>query len=42
MCIRDRPYIVEKLAEWKGISPEEMAEAAWSNGLRLFGLEGKV
>ena len=39
---RNLPYIVEKLAEWKGISPEEMAEAAWSNGLRLFGLEGKV
>ena len=39
---RNLPYIVEKLAEWKGISPEEMAEAAWNNGLRLFGLEGKV
>ena len=39
---RNLPYIVEKLAEWKGISPEEMAEAAWSNGLRLFGLEGRV
>ena len=36
------PYIVEKLAEWKGISPEEMAAHTWNNGLRLFGLEGKV
>lgn len=39
---RNLPYIVEKLAEWKGISPEEMAEAAWQNGLQMFGLEGKV
>ena len=39
---RNLPYIVEKLAEWKGISPEEMAQAVWNNGLRLFGLEGKV
>ena len=36
------PYVVEKLAEWKGISPEEMAAHTWNNGLRLFGLEGKV
>ena len=39
---RNLPYIVEKLAEWKGISPEEMTEHVWNNGLRLFGLEGKV
>lgn len=39
---RNLPYIVEKLAEWKGISPEEMAAHTWNNGLRLFGLEGKV
>ena len=39
---RNLPYIVEKLAAWKGISPEEMTEATWHNGLRLFGLEGKV
>ena len=36
------PYVIEKLAEWKGISPEEMAAHTWNNGLRLFGLEGKV
>ena len=39
---RNLPYIVEKLAEWKSISPEEMVEHTWNNGLRLFGLEGKV
>ena len=38
---RNLPYIVEKLAEWKGISPEEMAAHTWNNGLRLFGLEGR-
>lgn len=37
---RNLPYIVEKLAEWKGVSPEEMARVTWENGLRLFGLEG--
>ena len=36
---RNLPYIVETLAAWKGVSPEELAEAAWANGLRLFGLE---
>ena len=30
------PYVMEKLAEWKGISPEEMARITWENGLRLF------
>ena len=39
---RNLPYIVEKLAEWKGISPEEMTDITWHNGLRLFGLAGKV
>ena len=39
---RNLPYIVEKLAEWKGISPAEMAQHTWNNGLRLFGLEEKV
>ena len=33
------PYIVEKLAEWKGVTPEEMGRITWENGLRLFGLE---
>lgn len=37
---RNLPYIVDKLAEWKGVSPEEMARVTWENGLRLFGLEG--
>ena len=39
---RNLPYIVEKLAEWKGITPEEMTESTWQNGLRLFGLEGQL
>ena len=38
---RNLAYIVEKLAEWKGISPEEMAAHTWNNGLRLFGREAK-
>ena len=33
---RNLPYIVEKLAEWKGVSPEEMIQITWENGLRLF------
>ena len=33
---RNLPYIIEKLAEWKGISPEEMTQITWENGLRLF------
>ena len=36
------PYVIEKLAEWKNVSPEEMERITWENGLRLFGLEGKV
>ena len=35
-------YVVEKLAEWKNIAPEEMERITWENGLRLYGLEGKV
>lgn len=30
------PYIVEKLAQWKGVSPQEMTQITWENGLRLF------
>ena len=30
--------IVEKLAEWKGLSPEELSRAVFENGKRLFGL----
>lgn len=33
---RNLPYIVEKLAEWKGVSPEEMADITFENALRLF------
>lgn len=33
---RNLPYIVEKLAEWKGVSPDEMARITYENGLRLF------
>ena len=32
------PYVIEKLAEWKGISPEEMTRITWENGRRLFRL----
>ena len=32
-------YVVEKLAEWKGVSAEEMEEITLRNGRRLFGLE---
>lgn len=32
------PYVVEKLAEWKDVSPAEMERITWENGLRLFGL----
>ena len=33
------PYVVEKLAEWKGVTAEEMTAITWENGKRLFGLE---
>jgi TatD DNase family protein len=33
------PYVIEKLAEWKGISCEEMERITFENGKRLFGLE---
>ena len=33
------PYVAEKLAEWKGVTTEEMIDITWRNGLRLFGLE---
>ena len=32
-------YVVEKLAEWKGISAEEMEQVTWRNGCRLYGME---
>ena len=33
------PYVIEKLAEWKGISADEMERITFENGKRLFGLE---
>lgn len=32
------PYVIEKLAEWKGVTPEEMERITWENGKRLYGL----
>ncbi len=31
--------VAEKLAEWKNITAEEMAQTTWKNGKRLFGME---
>ena len=39
---RNLPYVIETLAAWKGISPAEMTDITWNNGLRLFGLEGRI
>ena len=33
------PYVIEKLAEWKGITAAEMECITFENGKRLFGLE---
>ena len=32
-------HVIEKLAEWKGVSPEEMERISFENGKRLFGLD---
>ena len=32
-------YVVEKLAEWKGLSAEEMEQVTWRNGCSLYGME---
>ena len=32
-------YVVEKLAEWKGVSPEKMERITFENGKRLYGME---
>ena len=32
------PYVIEKLAAWKGVTVEEMTRIAWENGRRLFRL----
>ena len=36
------PYVIEKLAEWKSVTPEKMTRITWENGKCLFGLEGKI
>lgn len=36
---RNLPYVLEKLAEWKGVMPEEMTRLTWENGRRLFRLD---
>ena len=38
---RNLPYVLEKLAEWKGVTPEEMTWITWENGLRLFSKIGR-
>ena len=35
------PHVLEKLAEWKGVSTEDMERMTWENGLRLYGLENR-
>ena len=30
------PYVVQTLARWKNVDPEEIARAAWENGKRLY------
>ena len=32
------PHVIAKLAEWKGVTPEEMTRITWENGKRLFRL----
>ena len=34
------PFVAERLAQWKGVTAEEIIDITWRNGLRLFGLEG--
>ena len=33
------PYVIEKLAEWKGVKAQEMTDITFANGKRLFGIE---
>ena len=35
------PYVIEKLAAWKGVPPGELTEITFENGKRFFGLEGR-
>ncbi len=32
------PYVIEAMAQIKGITEEEVREAAWENGMRLYGM----
>ena len=32
------PYVIEKLAEWKNVTPAELTRVTWENGRRLFRL----
>ena len=36
---RNLVYVIEKIAEIKGLSPEEVERLTWENGKRLFGIE---
>lgn len=36
------PYVVEELAQLKGITPEEVERVTWDNALRMYGLEGRI
>ena len=36
------PYVLEKLAEWKGVTTQEMTDITFANGKRLFGIGGPV
>lgn len=36
------PYVLEKLAEWKGVTAQEMTDITFANGKRLFGIGGSV
>ncbi len=36
------PYVIEKLAEWKGVTAQEMTDITFANGKRLFGIGGPV
>jgi TatD DNase family protein len=35
---RNLPFIIAKLAEWKGADCAEMGRVAWENGKRLYGM----
>jgi TatD DNase family protein len=36
---RNLRYVIEKIAEVKGLAPEEVERLTWENGKRLFGIE---